>query len=160
MTKWLKLLDRWSLVIIPPLVRIQLFLILLFKKNKKKIKIVKIRNKILKPFHYTNRNKTTRGIRFTPSIYHLIYYFTFLITRLLIIIMFYFLVIKLGWYCCNEFLTYFTETLEKLNKLNIFNGLYAHTPAECCGNDRLDWVPNLTLQFRVDEANPIDRNIL
>ena len=74
--------------------------------------------------------------------------------------MFYFIAIKLDWYCYNELEAHFTETLEKLNKLNTFNGLYAHTPAECCGNDRLDWVPNLPLQFRVDEANAIDRNIL
>ena len=160
MTEWPKVLDYRSLWVIPALVRIRLFLILVFKEDKKKKKIVKIQNKILKPFHYTNRNKTIRGVRFRPSIYHFIYYFTFLIAILLIIIMFYFIVIKFEWYCCNEFLTYLTETLEKLNKLNTFNGLYVHTPAECCGNDRLDWVPNLTLQFRVDEANAIDRNIL
>ena len=52
------------------------------------------------------------------------------------------------------------EALEKLNKLNIFNSLYEHKFAECCANDHSDWVPNLTLQFRVDEANAIDRNIL
>ena len=74
--------------------------------------------------------------------------------------MFYFIAIISAWYCCDDLLAYFTEALENLSELNIFNSLYEHKFAECCGNDRLDWVPNLTLQFRVDEANAIDRNIL
>ena len=145
---------------IPALVRIQLFLILIFKKKIKIFKIQNKKNKILKPFRYSNKNKTKRRMKFTPSKYYFIYYFIFLIIRLFIIIMFYFIAIISAWYCCDDLLAYFTEALEKLSELNIFNSLYEHKFAECCGNDRLDWVPNLTLQFRVDEANAIDRNIL